>query len=314
MKKFLLFTFFILTFNSTNVAAIPILISYDGEEVVNVVDLPDTDEFQVESGENIDIGYLYKSVTILFIPVWNYDGRLVATTSEKGSYYDVPEGLIKKILLVANEPYPEGPYLDFWHLFGGKLLFIAIILFFGIRAWRKNKARVSYLSSLATPLDRLADIIVTADNFLPADLNHPEAEITEDLKGLAFFGVKSYMMSFLTVSIFDMNKVSIDDVESAMDDYFARLVNIRKTSAPRTKTSINSVYFLFEETPTSEEVKRLMALKKRQIKGTIMLIPGIIDVENKTINTKRTVYPAQKILKNCFIKADPECDRVPTDK
>ena len=85
----------ILIFSSNYVHAKAGFLSFGGEEIIEGIDLPNDERFQTPEGEYVNIGYIYKSVAILYIPIWNYDGRLVGTTGQTDTYLNLPQEQIE---------------------------------------------------------------------------------------------------------------------------------------------------------------------------------------------------------------------------
>lgn len=101
--------------------------SFGGEAMAKVQDFPDTEMFQAEDGVYVDAGCIYKQVSILFIPVWNYDIRWCGYTGEEDSYIIMTKEELDVLAKEADITLPDSPSLSFWHSFGGKLLFLVVI-------------------------------------------------------------------------------------------------------------------------------------------------------------------------------------------
>ncbi|MEZ5426541.1 MAG: hypothetical protein R2747_09770 [Pyrinomonadaceae bacterium] len=108
--------------------------SYGGEEVIKVADFPDTKEFYHPQHGYIDAGYVYKQVSIFFIPIWNYEGRWVGHIGSEEKYLPMPKDLMDKLAADAGVQLPETPDLPFWEAVGGKIIFSLIIL--AIFGWK----------------------------------------------------------------------------------------------------------------------------------------------------------------------------------
>ncbi|MCE9685886.1 hypothetical protein LZP73_06595 [Shewanella sp. AS16] len=306
MKKAIIFTLLILVMNPGYAHAKAGLLSFGGEEIVEVVNLPNDERFQMPEGQYVDIGYIYKSVAVLFVPIWNYDGRLVGITGQEDTYLNLSPEEITDIVSKAGMNLPEKPYLDFWHRIGGKIVLLIALLVFGFNAMSKMKKKASFLSPLSTGRERLRDILINSQEFTelnPATLN---IEGNTGVDGLYFIGVKNYFNSFISVSVFDMNKVSIEQVQSNNDDLFERLLVLRKLVSSKARSSIHYIYFTFDKSPNNDEIALLKSLKKRKIRNATNVIPGIIDFEKMEIDTAANTIPSKKILKNCFIQAKEE--------
>ena len=109
--------------------------SYGGEKFQKVADLPDTWEFKIND-DYVDIGVIYKSIDVFFLPLWNYDRRYVAVIPNSlDSYYDLSPNEINELAVSANIDLPAiaDVELTFWEEWGGKLvllLLIAMIVFY----------------------------------------------------------------------------------------------------------------------------------------------------------------------------------------
>jgi hypothetical protein len=101
--------------------------SFGGEAMSKIVDFPDTEAFQLEDGTYVDAGCIYKQVSILFIPVWNYDIRWCGYTGDDGTYFEANKEQLDLMAKEANVVLPETPSLSFWHTIGGKLVFLIVI-------------------------------------------------------------------------------------------------------------------------------------------------------------------------------------------
>jgi hypothetical protein len=115
---------------SASVQAAPVILGWGGEEIIKVADFPNTEEFENGRGEYFDAGYVYKQVTIFFIPVWNYDGKWVGYVGEKNGYLLLKKAELDRLAAKANVRLPETPSLPFWDSIGGKLVFGLILLLY----------------------------------------------------------------------------------------------------------------------------------------------------------------------------------------
>lgn len=127
---------------------------WDGEKIIKVMDLPDEEWLQTPNGEYVDAGYIYKQVTILFMPVWNYDGRWIGYIGSEDEYVPLEDGELLEIVELAGLELPDSPSLPFWDTVGGKILFVLLVLFyFGwkSRAAKKEEAAEGAESSNVQP-------------------------------------------------------------------------------------------------------------------------------------------------------------------
>jgi hypothetical protein len=101
--------------------------SFGGEAMSKVQDFPDTETFQLEDGTYVDAGCIYKQVSILFIPIWNYEIRWCGYTGEDGTYLELTKEELDGMAKEANVTLAETPSLSFWDSIGGKLVFLVVI-------------------------------------------------------------------------------------------------------------------------------------------------------------------------------------------
>jgi hypothetical protein len=137
MKENFLKLMFVIVFSvlaSTSVQAVPVIFGWGGEEIIKVVDFPNTEEFENGRGQYFDAGYVYKQVTIFFIPVWNYDGKWVGYVGNNDGYLRLKKAELERLAEKANVKLPAEPALPFWDSIGGKLVFGLILLLY--LGWR----------------------------------------------------------------------------------------------------------------------------------------------------------------------------------
>ena len=100
-----------------------------GEKFYKVADLPDTFQFKVNN-DFVDIGVIYKSVDIFFLPVWQSDMRYVAVIpNNTNTYYNFSEAEIMEMARSASISIPPVSMiqLDFWTAWGGKIVLLLLI-------------------------------------------------------------------------------------------------------------------------------------------------------------------------------------------
>ena len=239
MKITIVFIAFMLLMAPSYTQAKAGLLSFGGEEIIEVINLPNDERFQTPEGQYVDIGYIYKSVAVLFIPLWNYDGRLVGVVGQDGSYLNLTSEQITGVILEAGSTLPEEPYLDLWHRVGGKIVLLIAVLFFGFNIRKKMKKKASFLSALPTGRDRLKDILLNSQEFTELDPSVLPMEGQIEVEGLYFIGVRNYLNSFISVSVFDMNKVTIAQVQSNNDEFFEQLLPLRKAVSSKARSAIH---------------------------------------------------------------------------
>ncbi|AZG73876.1 hypothetical protein [Shewanella livingstonensis] len=286
------------------------LISFGGESIVPVVELPNDQRFQTQDGEYIDVGYIYKSVDILFLPLWNYDGRFVGMLSQQDLYIDLTPLEVTGLALEAGVVLPKAPYLDFWHRIGGKIVFLLLCGALAIYVLQRMQKKVAYFSPLATGRERLKDILINSNDFVELDLAVIETEGKPKVEGVAFIAAKKYFNNVISISVMDMSKVSIEQVQAQNEQLFTALLGLKKTLGIKSQSTIHYLYFTFDSSPSNADISALKTLRKRQITKATNLIPIIIDFDAQMIDSSVGVYPSKKILQNCFTQADIHSDEV----
>lgn len=327
MNKTILFIFLILiTISSAPASASGGLISYGGEGIIQVIDLPDTEEFQTQDGQYVDIGYIYKSVEIFFIPVWNYDGRLVGMVEQSDEYIYLSSAQMSEILASSNNEYPVGPYLSIEQRFGGKLVLLIIIFLLIsklIKSSKKKKLSNAFVSTLPTGIERLKDILINGQQFEELELDaldlsveaegdvESEAEKNKfNIKGLDFFAARHYALSLISTSVIDMNKTSLEQIKATNDEFFERLLTLKKALSSTANNVTNYVYLTFDKSPSDDDIELIKALKKRKLTSGTHLVPVIVDFEKQEVSLLPSLgaLPSKKVLENCFIQAEVETE------
>ena len=134
MKKFMLSFFATVALLSFSSVASAELFGWGGEKIIMVMDFPDEDWAQIPTCEYVDAGYRYKQLTMLFIPLWKYDGRWTGYIGSEKQYLDLDRSELQEFAEAAGLELPDSPSLPFWDSMGGKLLFILIvILYLGVK-------------------------------------------------------------------------------------------------------------------------------------------------------------------------------------
>jgi len=125
---------------------------WDSVKIILVKKLPF--EFQTTRGKHFDLGYLYKRVIVLFVPVWTYGGRwcLYVSGIDKflGRYDEAKTLALLRDRGVALPTKP--PALPFWDRVGGKLVWggIILVIVMVILAGRRKRERVTSRVDLKT--------------------------------------------------------------------------------------------------------------------------------------------------------------------
>jgi hypothetical protein len=125
MKPALLALVFLFLFAGARTAeakGIPIFYSFGSEKIVKVADFPDTEDYQLQSGEYVDAGYMFKQVQIFWIPLWNYGGNYCGYVGKDDTYMEIPKAELDSMAAAAKVTLPESPSLGLWNSMGGKLI------------------------------------------------------------------------------------------------------------------------------------------------------------------------------------------------
>ncbi len=132
MKRLLLLLS-ILCLSSTILSARGIPIPIGTEQKLKVVyDLPDTEDYQDESGTNFDLARFHEEFNVLwFIPLWvTEDPKLVLMKQGvDDEYWDLDEEMIDNIVKENNLDKDELLSLGFWTRYGGKGIGLLFIIF-----------------------------------------------------------------------------------------------------------------------------------------------------------------------------------------
>lgn len=137
LKAFLFTCMLFFTSLSVNAkGGIPILYS-EGDDVVKVLELPQSEEFQIQADNgqlyHADLGILHEQFSLFFIPLFNYGTeRYVLYTDTKIGEYDFTYADLDrediKYLQSQFAGIPNVPELPFWDAWGGKILAAILIL------------------------------------------------------------------------------------------------------------------------------------------------------------------------------------------
>jgi hypothetical protein len=127
--KTMLLAVILLTALSAQAEAAPVLFGRS-EKIIKVADFPDTDNFELSRGQYVDAGYVYKQVSVFFIPVWNYDGRWAGYVGKDDTYLQLTKSDLDEMAAAASVKLPDSPSLPIWQSVGGKLVFAFILLLY----------------------------------------------------------------------------------------------------------------------------------------------------------------------------------------
>ena len=135
-----------------NQSAEAFIYDYDGENIVKIMELPDTDKFKTSEGYYFDVGAVYKRFRIMGIPIWNYDVRwcgYVESRTQYREYITFTYDEMKQYTDAASLPLEDNIQLPFWDAWGGKLLIVvAIALAIGGAGWVRTDTRNSIVRAL----------------------------------------------------------------------------------------------------------------------------------------------------------------------
>lgn len=143
MRIILLITMLTVASVSTTLAKFKIPYCSACEYVIPVADLPDSSEFYADEYKSFtDVGYLYKQMWALGIPIWNYDGAYVLHVKDQEVYFEVDQAELKKYEEKYQLDLPANP-ISFWNKLGGKLILLAVAALIIWGAIDKKKPEVS---------------------------------------------------------------------------------------------------------------------------------------------------------------------------
>lgn len=129
MKKLALTTFFAAAlFSAPAYAAKPLFFGY-GDHIKKVAELPNINELHTNKGY-LDVGYCYSQLSIVFIPVWNWNERYCGYVSSD-TYTDASKEDLLEIskVLNADTSWDDGKSkLSMWERVWGKVVFGVVLL------------------------------------------------------------------------------------------------------------------------------------------------------------------------------------------
>lgn len=132
MKKFLLIALVISSVNVISAKA-KIPLCFPCETIETIQELPTDSEIQKLAGQKVNLSYLNNEYGILWMSVWNTNGRYVLSDISNNTYFEIDPEIAtvlkdKHNFDVATAPDP----LSFWKKFGGKIVFFILI---GLLIW-----------------------------------------------------------------------------------------------------------------------------------------------------------------------------------
>lgn len=97
-----------------------------------VAELPDTEDFMTEDGNYIDLATIHTAFTVAYIPVYvTEEPRLIGYCEKEDVCYELSDEFLAETLTANGLDGEKLNKLTFWHRFGGKILFIAILAALG---------------------------------------------------------------------------------------------------------------------------------------------------------------------------------------
>ncbi|ADV49299.1 hypothetical protein I2486_10055 [Cellulophaga sp. E16_2] len=118
------------------IARVGIPIPYgDEDKIIKILDLPDTEEFQLEDGTYFDIGKMYTISHIVWLPYSNTEVVITGYVDDDTYVELTPEQLIE-IAALAKVEIPETASASFFDRIGGKIVLglLALVVLYGIYA------------------------------------------------------------------------------------------------------------------------------------------------------------------------------------
>lgn len=121
------------------------VLQWGGETVVKIADFPDVPEYRMDDGTYVDAGFIYKSVSIVYVPIWNYDFRWAGYLGADDTYLPIEEQELRDLAATAGVTLPATPdavELPFWDRIGGKLVvggaILVLVLILLVRGRRRS--------------------------------------------------------------------------------------------------------------------------------------------------------------------------------
>ena len=108
-----------------NKAQSQIVYAWGDEKLHTVIDLPnDETTYDEELGGYINIGYFYKQLWVLWIPMWNWDGQYcILKEGDNDTYYPISEEALEYVKAEYDVKIPDNP-IPFWDKIGCKLIWL----------------------------------------------------------------------------------------------------------------------------------------------------------------------------------------------
>lgn len=137
MKLRLLLMCMLISFSITKVNAKGVIFYSTGETVEKVMDLPQREEFtlQTEDGRLIhaNLGIMHEQFSIFWVPLWNYgkEKYVLYNDTKQGEYDYTYCDLTRDDVAYLQSQFggiPVVPELSFWTVYGGKIVAVIILL------------------------------------------------------------------------------------------------------------------------------------------------------------------------------------------
>jgi hypothetical protein len=122
-------------YSQISMAKARIPIPYGTEEkIIKLVELPDTEDFQLEDGTYFDIGSRYVKSHILWLSYSNTEPVIVGYANDGESYLDITPEQLTEIAKMANVEIPTEGSVSFFDKIVGKILLgiLVLIILYGL--------------------------------------------------------------------------------------------------------------------------------------------------------------------------------------
>ncbi len=110
---------------SAQAKGLPIFYSTGSEKTVTVAKFPQTPDFAYQ-GQHFDPGVLYKQVSLMFIPLWNYDLEWCGVIDEN-NVLEISKEELDGLAQAANITLPSEMKIPLWDAIGGKALVLVLL-------------------------------------------------------------------------------------------------------------------------------------------------------------------------------------------
>jgi len=137
MMKPLKFLFFLVVFfafsaSVSTVSARGRIPVGEREYATVVAELPDTEDYMTDECNYIDLATIHTAFTVAYIPIYvTEEPRLIGYCEAEDVCYELSEEILAEMLTANGLDGEKLNKLTFWHRFGGKILFAAILAAIG---------------------------------------------------------------------------------------------------------------------------------------------------------------------------------------